>query len=78
MPLVAEFIVEPFVPGAPGPHVTAALDAARAAGATLEMGPFGTIVRGDDDTVLLAVDAAVRAATAGGATRVSVQVAREG
>ena len=28
----AEFTIEPFVDGAPGPHVTAGLDAVRAAG----------------------------------------------
>ena len=78
MGLIAEFIVEPFVLGDPGPHVISALDAARDAGASLEFGPFGTLVRGDDDSVVLdAVDAAIRAAIAGGATRVSVQIATE-
>ena len=37
-----EFTVEPFVEGAPGPHVTAAVAAADALGATVEFGPFGT------------------------------------
>ena len=78
MGLVAEFIVEPFVLGEPGPHVISALDAARAAGATLEFGPFGTLVRGDSDAIVLAaVDAAIRAAISGGATRVSVQITTE-
>ena len=77
MGLVAEFIVEPFVPGNPGAHVTAALDAARDCGAALEFGPFGTLLRAaDDDGVLRAIDAAVRAAVAGGASRVSFQVFR--
>jgi uncharacterized protein YqgV (UPF0045/DUF77 family) len=78
MGLVAEFIVEPFVLGNPGPHVISALDAARAVGAALEFGPFGTLVRGDTDAVVLgAVDAAIRAAITGGASRVSVQIAAE-
>ena len=76
--LIAEFIVEPFVLGSPGPHVISALEAARAVGASLEFGPFGTLVRADTDAkVLDAVDAAIRAAMAGGATRVSVQIATE-
>ena len=78
MGLVAEFIVEPFVLGNPGRHVISALEAAKAAGASLEFGPFGTLVRADtDDAVLTAVDAAIRAAIAGGATRVSVQIASD-
>ena len=78
MGLVAEFIVEPFVLGTPGPHVISALDAARAVGATLEFGPFGTLLRGESDAVVLtALDAAIRAAIAGGASRVSVQIAAE-
>ena len=48
MPAVkAEFTIEPFVDGAPGPHVTAGLDAVRAAGLSAEIGPFGTSVEGD-------------------------------
>lgn len=78
MALVAEFIVEPFVPGTPGPHVTDALAAATATGATLDIGPFGTLVRAEHDGIVLdAVDAALRAALAAGATRVSVQIAVE-
>ena len=41
-----EFTVEPFVEGRPGPHVTAAVDAARAAGATVEFGPVGSTLPG--------------------------------
>lgn len=76
MALVVEFTVEPFVEGAPGPHVQAALDAARASGLDVDFGPFGTSVSGPDDEVLATLDAIVRAAVAAGATRVSVQVAR--
>lgn len=78
MALVAEFIVEPFVPGNPGAHVTDAVAAATAAGATLDIGPFGTLVRADLDAIVLdAVEAALRAALGAGATRVSVQIAVE-
>lgn len=76
MTLVVEFTVEPFVEGSPGPHVQAALDAARATGLDVDFGPFGTSVSGPDDDVLAAIDQIVRAAVGAGATRVSVQVAR--
>ncbi|CAN5728706.1 hypothetical protein BH10ACT1_BH10ACT1_24880 [soil metagenome] len=78
MPLVVEFTVEPFVEGAPGPHVQAALDVAEASGLDVEFGPFGTVVSGGEDAqVLGTVDAVVRAAVEAGATRVAVQVTRQ-
>jgi uncharacterized protein YqgV (UPF0045/DUF77 family) len=74
--LRVEFTVEPFVAGAPGPHVYAAIDAAGAHGLTVEFGPFGSSGEGDDAVVLAAVDAATRAALDAGATRVSAQISR--
>jgi uncharacterized protein YqgV (UPF0045/DUF77 family) len=76
MPLRIEFTVEPFHDGAPGPHVQAAVGAARAAGLAVDFGPFGSSVEGDDEQVLAAVDAVTRAALGAGATRVSMQVTR--
>ncbi|HEX6418607.1 MAG TPA: thiamine-binding protein [Acidimicrobiales bacterium] len=76
MPLVVEFTIEPFVEGAPGPHVRAAVDAAGRSGLTVDFGPFGTSVAGDDGAVLDAVDGILRAAVAAGASRVSLQLAR--
>lgn len=76
MTLEAEFTIEPFRDGEPGPHVQAALDTARDAGLDPDFGPFGTSVRGDDDVVLRALDLIVRAAVDRGATRVSVQLTR--
>jgi uncharacterized protein YqgV (UPF0045/DUF77 family) len=76
MALRIEFTVEPFVDGSPGPHVHAAVEAARAAGLAVDFGPFGSSVVGDDDLVLTTADAVVRAAIAAGATRVSMQIAR--
>jgi uncharacterized protein YqgV (UPF0045/DUF77 family) len=76
MTLQLEFTVEPFVEGAPGPHVQAAVGAAEAAGLAVEFGPFGTAASGDDPAVLAAVEAIVRAAVDAGATRVSLQIAR--
>ena len=71
-----EYTVEPFVEGAPGPHVRAALDAAEQAGLAVDFGPFGTTVAGDDEAVLAATGRILRAALDAGASRVSLQVAR--
>jgi len=70
----AEFTVEPFVDGNPGPHVVAALDAVRLAGLEPDIGPFGTVVAGDAAAVIEAVAAMLAAARLAGATRVSLQV----
>jgi uncharacterized protein YqgV (UPF0045/DUF77 family) len=72
--VVVEFTIEPFVEGAPGPHVLAGLDAVRAAGFEPEVGPFGSTVRGDLEAVSTAIVDLLGAATAAGATRVSLQV----
>ena len=77
MGLIADFTVEPFVPGSPGPHVSAALAAATNAGASVNVGAFGNEVTADDDEVVLrAVQEAVVAALAAGATRVALEVRR--
>ena len=76
--LVVEFTIEPFVEGEPGPHVRAAVEAAERSGVTVDFGPFGTTVSGDDNAVLTAIDRLLRAATGAGATRVSLQLVREG
>jgi hypothetical protein len=71
-----EFTIEPFVEGEPGPHVTAAVEAAAATGAAVEFGPFGTTCRVDDVVMPELVAAITRAAFAHGATHVSLHVAR--
>ena len=76
--VVAEFTIEPFVEGSPGPHVSAGLDAVRAAGLDPTIGPFGSSVTGELEAVTAAVTALLAAATAAGATRVSLQVSRVG
>ncbi len=78
MTLVVEFTIEPFVAGDPGPHVRAAVAAAEGAGLAVDFGPFGTTVSGDDGAVLAAVGDVLQAAVAAGATRVSLQLVREG
>jgi hypothetical protein len=71
-----EFTIEPFVEGQPGPHVTAAIAAATAAGFDVEFGPFGSTCRADDGVMPDLVAAITRAAFANGATHISLHVAR--
>lgn len=73
----AEFMIEPFEEGAPGPHVMAAIDAVRDRGLEPEMGPFGTSVEGDPATVISALQAMLATAYRKGATRVSLQLERD-
>lgn len=79
--LELEFTVEPFEPGAPGPHVEAAEAAARRSAGrsagTVTVGPFGTTLSGPNDVVLQAVGAIVRAAVEAGATRITLQVSAD-
>lgn len=74
MRLSVEFTIEPFAEGAPGPHVNAGIEAVRATGLDVEVGPFGTTATGEADVVLDAVDALCRAATEAGAERISLQL----
>jgi len=71
-----EFTVEPFVEGRPGAHVTAAIEAASDAGARVDVGPFGSSCRADDERMPDIVAAITRAAFANGATHLSLHVAR--
>jgi uncharacterized protein YqgV (UPF0045/DUF77 family) len=74
--LSVEFTIEPFVEGAPGPHVTAAVEAVEALGAVVELGPFGTSFIAETARVPAMVGALLEAAYANGATHVSVHVER--
>ena len=72
MPARAEFTVEPFEEGNPGPHVQAAIDALSPHGP--DIGPFGTAIEGPIDNVFHAAVDCVRAAMDAGASRVSVNM----
>ncbi len=72
-----EFTIEPFVEGRPGPHVTAAIDAAREYDVDVEVGPFGSSCTIAVESVGALVAAVSDAAFAHGATHLSVHVARE-
>jgi uncharacterized protein YqgV (UPF0045/DUF77 family) len=74
MRLSVEITIEPFVEGNPGPHVIAGIDAARASGAAVEVGPFGTTAVGERDVMLNAIHSLCRDATAAGAKRISLQL----
>jgi uncharacterized protein YqgV (UPF0045/DUF77 family) len=71
-----EFTVEPFVEGRPGAHVAAAIRAATDAGTEVEVGPFGSSCRTDDERMPDLVAAITRAAFENGATHLSLHVAR--
>ncbi|NBU94403.1 MAG: hypothetical protein EBS20_00665 [Actinobacteria bacterium] len=73
-----EFTVEPFIDGQPGPHVTAPVDALRAAGFEVVLDAFGTVVDTDADRVAEVVSIAVGAAVAHGATHVNTMVSTDG
>jgi uncharacterized protein YqgV (UPF0045/DUF77 family) len=72
----ADFTIEPFVDGAPGLYVDAGLDAIRALGFVPDVGPFGTTIEGDAETVHAALGRMLDAAVAAGASRVSIQINR--
>jgi len=72
-----EFTIEPFVEGSPGPHVTAAIDAARGHGAEVEVGPFGSSCTVELDAIGAVVRSVTDAAFDNGASHVSVHVARQ-
>jgi uncharacterized protein YqgV (UPF0045/DUF77 family) len=70
----AEFLVEPFVEGAPGPHVAAAVDAFLPHGIDVELGPFASSAHGDLDAMADALADMVRAALREGAASVQIRV----
>lgn len=69
-----EFTIEPFVEGQPGPHVVAAVEAARTLGATVDFGPFGTSCRCEAPLMPDVVAAVTRAAFGNGATHLSLHI----
>jgi len=70
----ADFMIEPFEEGAPGPHVMAAIEAVRSHGFEPEIGPFGTSIYGDPATVIAALQDMLDTAYRAGASRISLQM----
>ena len=70
----AEFTIEPFMEGDPGPHVRETIAVAKQSGLNVEIGPFGTTVIGEQETVFELVSELVKTAMDNGASRISLQV----
>ena len=72
-----EFLVEPFVEGRPGAHVKAVISAAEQCGLDVEVGAFGSVVRGPAAEIAAAIAVMVEEGLAAGATRVTLQAVTE-
>lgn len=75
--VAAEFLIEPFVEGEPGDHVTIGVEAFERRGLSVELGPFASVAEGDIDAVADAVSDMVRSSLRAGATSVRVHVGSE-
>jgi 8-oxo-dGTP pyrophosphatase MutT (NUDIX family)/uncharacterized protein YqgV (UPF0045/DUF77 family) len=69
-----EFTIEPFVEAQPGPHVTEPVEALRALGVEVDIGPFGSGCEVSTDNVANVVATVVRVAIEHGATHVNIDV----
>lgn len=69
-----EFTIEPFVEGQLGPHVLGPVEAVRALGVAVELGPFGSGCDTTDDQTPDVAAAIMREAFANGATHVNLDV----
>lgn len=76
--LTVEFTIEPFVEGAPGSHVTAAVAAVESHGVFVEFGPFGSSFSVSQALLPLVIADLMKAAYDNGATYVSVTVSSGG
>jgi uncharacterized protein YqgV (UPF0045/DUF77 family) len=72
--LEIEFTIEPFIEGAPGKHVTAAVAAVEKYGVVVDFGPFGSTFTASQSDVPAIVSSLLEAAYGNGATHVSVHV----
>ncbi|MFN2489453.1 MAG: thiamine-binding protein [Actinomycetota bacterium] len=72
--VVAEFTIQPFVEGRMEPHVAAGVEAARASGLALEVGPFGTGLAGPRAEVLAALSRVMDAAIEAGAQSIQIKL----
>ena len=76
--LTVEFTIEPFVDGAPGSHVTAAVAAVEAHGVSVEFGPFGSSFSVAQSLLPQVIADLMKAAYDNGATYVSIAVGLSG
>jgi len=70
----AEFTIEPFTEGDPGPHVKETISVAKRSGLNVEIGPFGTTVTGEQEKIFELISNLLKTAMENGASRVSLQV----
>lgn len=75
--VAAEFLVEPFAEGEPGPHVQAAVEAFTDAGLDVDLGAFASLAEGEVGAVADALAAMIRQSIGAGATRLRIQVGVE-
>ena len=75
--VAVEFLVEPFVEGAPGNHVDTAISAFSGRGLDAELGPFSSVAHGPLEKVGEAIGAMVVDAMRSGATNINVQIAND-
>ncbi len=73
--IAVEFLVEPFIEGSPGSHVTAAIEAFHNLDLPAELGPFASSASGEIDAMADAIADMIRAAMRNGATSIRLQVA---
>jgi len=73
--IAAEFLVEPFVEGAPGRHVTAAVEAFRDHDLPVDLGPFASTSSGGLEAISDAIADMIRSAMRNGACSVQIRVA---
>ena len=69
-----EMLVQPFKENDPGPHVTAVVDAAEAAGFEVDMGPFATSIEAELDPLIDVAASMLRAGFSAGATSIQLRV----
>ena len=69
-----EVFVEPFRENDPGPHVTAVIEAAAAAGLHPDMDPFATEIQGDIAVLADAIAQMIRAGFSQGATAMQLRI----
>jgi uncharacterized protein YqgV (UPF0045/DUF77 family) len=72
--VTVEFTIHPLTDGPTGRHVRAGIDAARASGIAVELGPSATGLAGDVPQVMEALEGVIVAAIDAGASSVDVKV----
>jgi uncharacterized protein YqgV (UPF0045/DUF77 family) len=72
--VTAEFTIHPFTEGRMESHVSAGIEAARASGLAVEVGPFGTGLAGPRRDVLDALTDVMDAAIEAGARTIQIKL----